>query len=115
MSERMGVAVCPRCGKRHLIPWAHPGVKCNCHLFCSSGDKPSDCSVTYPYNYSGQLKWPVGAHLKREDEGDDVLHRTGYCNTHKKFIYKEPIYVEVDWKRFKKERLPKKLRMLKSA
>lgn len=114
MSGRQALAVCPRCGKVHRVNWGVPEVKCDCHLYCSSGDKPSDCSVT-EYNYTGQLGWPVGAHLNRENEGDDVLHRTFYCSTHNKYIYKEPIWLEVDYKRFERERLPKKLRMLKSA
>jgi len=111
--ERKGIVECPRCSKKWELPWAHPGVECTCHLFCSSGTKPQDCAVAYPYNYTGPLGYPAGLHNNAANEGDNITQRGGYCSTHNKFTSKEPIYLEVDWKRFEKERLPQHLRLLK--
>ena len=112
--ERTGTVECPRCSKIwRSLQWGSPGVECTCHLFCSSGTKQSDCTVAYPYNWSGQLGYPTGLHVDAKNEGDDVLHRTGYCSTHKKYVYKEPIFLEVDWKRYENQRLPAKLRLMK--
>ena len=115
MSARVGKVKCPRCGKIWIIPWGDSGIECTCHLYCSSGSEPSDCTVTYPYNYSGSLGYPVGAHLNSADEGDDVLHRGGYCSTHNKYTNKEPVWLEVDWYKWENERAPKEMRTLEKA
>ena len=103
---------CSRCGKTWVIPYPSPGRMCDCHLYCSSGDKPSDCSVT-EYNYSGPLGWPFGVHNEPEDESDDLLHATHYCATHDKYIHKPPVFMEVDWKRWFSQRAPAKHRMFR--
>jgi hypothetical protein len=111
--ERTGIAECPRCHKIWRgIQWGNSGVECNCHLFCSSGTKPSDCTVQYPYNFSGKLGYPTGIHTKPYNEGDNIFQRGGYCATHLKYTNKEPIFLEVDWKRLENTRLPKKLRLM---
>lgn len=88
---------CPRCKQIWDVPWGQDGVECNCHKWCSEGDKETDCSWQ-EYNYTGSLGWPHGAHTNRENEGDDLLHRVGYCSTHKKYTYKVPLFLEVNWK-----------------
>ncbi len=113
MGERVGLVECPRCHKLWRLPWASSGTECWCHLYCSSGTKPSDCSVPYPYNWSGQLGAFTGAHNDAKNEGDNIFQRGGYCATHNKYTNKEMIWLEVDWKRFEKQRLPANLRMLK--
>ena len=109
MSFRMKVE-CPRCGRIWTIEQGCPGIACVCHLYCSEGDKPSDCTVT---KVSGAIKygWPSGLHVDAEDEGDDLPNRVSYCSTHNKYIYKTPVYIEADWERWFGERAPKKLRM----
>jgi len=69
------------------------------------------------YNYSGQLGWPVGAHQNSGDEGDDVLHRAGYCSTHSKYTYKGIIFIEADWKKWYKKgrRVKERFRLLRRA
>jgi len=102
--------VCPRC-KRIWI--AHEGeieVDCNCHLYCTQGNKPSDCSVT-TVSFSGQLGWPTGLHVNADDYSDDVLHILRYCSTHAEYLHKVPIAVECDWEKWHSRRAPKKLRM----
>ena len=79
---------CSRCKQIWTVPWGQDGIECNCHTWCEDGDKPSDCTWTR-YNYTGSLGWPVGAHTNAENRGDDVLHRVGYCSTHKKYTYKD--------------------------
>ena len=111
--ERTGVVQCPRCNKIWHLQWGNPGVECTCHLFCSSGTTPADCTVTYPYNHSGSLGFPEGIHTDPANEGDDIRHATAYCNTHNKYIRKEPIVLEVDWKRYENQRLPAHLRLMK--
>lgn len=103
---------CPKCHKVYTVPQYSPGRYCDCHLYCSSGDKPSDCSMT-TYNWSGQLGWPVGAHQNSGNEGDDVLHRTYYCSTHSKYTYKMPVFIEADWKKWRRKRAKERFRLLK--
>lgn len=108
-------AKCGQCGRVHRIPAGSPGVFCDCHLYCSSGDKPRDCS-TSEYNYSGPLGWPAGSHQGAYDEGDDIRHRARYCSTHGKYIYKTPVFLEADYSQLKdRYRLPKKYRNLRSG
>lgn len=101
---------CPRCGRIWNVPLGQPDIVCNCHLFCSQGSKPSDCSVT-KRSFSGQLGWPTGLHVDASDESDDPLHITYYCSTHDEYIYKTPVLIECDWERWFSRRAPKKLRM----
>jgi len=58
-----------------------------------------------------QLGWGFGLHTGDSDEGDDVLHRTYYCNTHSVYSSKVPMLVEVDWRGFAGKRAPSRLRM----
>ena len=44
-----------------------------------------------------QLGWPFNLHNDDPNEGDDILHRTYYCNTHSVYSYKVPLTIEVDW------------------
>lgn len=111
ISRRRAKVKCPRCKQVWFVPWGDAGVECTCHKWCSEGDKESDCSWTV-YNYTGSLGWPVGAHLNSENEGDDVLHRVGYCSTHSKYTYKVPMFVEVNWREWERKgfRVPVKWR-----
>jgi len=105
---------CPRCHKVWTLPQGSDGIYCDCHLWCQYGEKPSDCNLT-EQNYNGPLNWPVGLDLGQEDEGSDVLHRTYYCSTHAVYSYKAPIYLEVDWEKWRQMRkLPQRLRELES-
>jgi hypothetical protein len=101
---------CPRCGTVWTVPQASPGIECTCHLFCSSGNKPSDCSVTYPLHSNVKFAWPAGLHNDAADEGDDVLHRKGYCSTHGKYISKDSIWLEVNWEEWHRKRAPEEFR-----
>lgn len=101
---------CPRCHKRWRIQDTGVGITCDCHLYCSSGDKPIDCSVA-SVNWNAQFGWPAGAHGTDAQEGDDVRHRVRYCSTHDKYIYKVPLFLEFDRDSYLKQRLPKHLTM----
>lgn len=106
-----GKIECPRCGQIWTIPQAHPGVECNCHLWCRYGTKPADCNLTEINTQTIQWGWPTNMDTDSGDEGDDVVHRRYYCNVHKVYSYKEPIWLEVDWKRwYAKRKLPARLR-----
>lgn len=94
---------CPRCGKILTFTEGQEEADCNCHMYCSEGSKPTDCN-TVPCTFSGSLKWPLGIHDNNPDEGQDVLHRVRYCNTHGKFIMKVGLLV----KPFEGERYPRK-------
>ena len=49
------------------------------------------------------------------NEGDDVVHRKAYCNTHKIYSYREPIVIEVDWTKWKQQRrLPNALKEIQN-
>lgn len=101
---------CPRCGKIWTVTQGTPDIECNCHLYCTQGDKPSDCSVT-AQNYNGPLKWPAGLDTGKDDAEDDILHRTYYCTTHDEYYTKVPILLECDWDKWFGRRAPKRLRM----
>jgi len=105
---------CPRCKKHITVPQGNPDAECDCHLFCSDGDEPSDCSMTI-VNYTGPLGWPVGSHQDSDNEGDDILHRTYYCSTHGKYTYKTQVVIPVDWDKWYSRRAPAKFRTLKKA
>jgi len=105
------LAICHRCGKKHYLPFMSPGVECDCHLYCSEGTKPGDCTVT-EYNYSGPLAWPFGSRSDPVDEGDDLIHATGYCSTHNKYVHKDIIFLEVDWEEWnQRKRIPAEYRL----
>jgi len=87
-----------------------PDVVCNCHLFCTQGDKPGDCSVTR-YTQGVKFAWPTGLHTDADDESDDPLHITYYCSTHDEYYYKTPVLIDLDWEKWFSRRAPKKLRM----
>lgn len=103
---RQILLICPRCKKKWHVSDSSSGVECDCHLYCSEGDKPRDCSTT-SVNWSGQLGWPAGSHTAVEQEGEDERHRVRYCSTHDRYIYKTPIFLEADSSFFER-RLPKK-------
>ena len=98
---------CPRCHKLWMLPWASPGIQCDCHLFCTHGYKPDDCQMTYPVNFTGKLAWPLGEHLKPINLGDDVIHNMGYCELHHEYTTKVPVWLEVDWKTWESVKLTK--------
>jgi len=103
---------CPRCGQVWTIPQYSPGVECNCHLWCDEGNKPSDCSLTLVTGET-QLGWPAGMNLGEADEGSDVMHRRYYCSVHKRYSYREPVFLEVDNKEWqKRKKLPSRMREL---
>jgi len=101
---------CPECKKIWIARQGTDAVNCDCHLYCTQGDKPQDCSVTLQ-EFSGQLGWPTGLHVDAEDEGDDVMHRTYYCSTHDEYYYKVPVLIDCDWDKWFSRRAPEKLRM----
>ena len=103
------IVQCPRCRKRWRIQDTGVGITCDCHLYCSSGDKPLDCSVTSAITGTLQLGWPAGSHGADVQEGDDVRHRVRYCSTHDKYIDKVPLFLEFDRESYVKQRLPKHL------
>lgn len=105
------VVECPRCKRTWIIQQGTPGITCNCHLYCSQGTKPSDCSTTLVTD-NVQLGWPIGIHVDAENEGDDVMHRVRYCSTHKKYIYKTPVWIEADWDEYYSKRAPRKFRQI---
>lgn len=105
---------CPRCHQLIMVPQGNPDAECDCHLWCSEGDEPSDCSMTI-VNYTGPLGWPVGSHQNSENEGDDILHRTYYCSIHKKYTYKQQIQIPVDWKKWYSTRASARIRTMKNA
>ncbi len=108
------VLECPRCHKLITVPQGNPDAECWCHLFCSEGDRPQDCSVAI-VNYTGDLGWPVGSHQNSENEGDDILHRVRYCSTHDNYIYKTQIIIPVNWKKWYRSRAPARIRTMKVA
>jgi len=101
---------CPRCGRIINVPQGMPDVTCNCHLYCSQGSEPSDCSVT-KQNFNGQLGWPTGLHTDSPDMSDDVMHITYYCATHDEYYYKQAVLIPCDWEDWFSRRAPKRLRM----
>ena len=105
------VLECPECGHLWTIQQGQPGIRCNCHLFCTQGTKPSDCSIT-AYTDDLQYAWPAGMHNDPAKGGEDVAHITGYCSTHEEYIYKMPVWVEADWDEWFSRRAPKKFRLL---
>ena len=86
------------------IPYPMSEQLCDCHFFCIDGSKPGDCQWVQ-YNYSGGLDFPMGARSSNLDYGDDRMHAWGYCNTHHKYMYRQPQIIYVDWEEFKKERI----------
>ena len=105
------IVECPRCKRTWTIQQGTPDITCNCHLYCSDGDKPSDCSTTLVTD-NVQLGWPRGLHVDAENEGDDVMHRVRYCSTHSKYIYKTPVLIPANWDEWFSKRAPRKFRLI---
>jgi len=101
---------CPRCGRIWTANQGEPEIDCNCHLFCSQGDEPSDCSVT-KQSANVQFGWPAGMDTGADDDRDKVLDVTYYCSTHDEYYTKVPISIECDWEKWFSRRAPKRLRM----
>lgn len=101
---------CPRCGRIWIVQQGTPDIVCNCHLYCTQGDKPEDCNVSRVTTI-GQLGWPAGVDTGKDDAEDDILNRTYYCSTHDEYYTKVPILIECDWQKWLSRRAPKKLRM----
>jgi hypothetical protein len=88
-----------------------PEAECNCHLWCDRGTKPSDCSLTAIDSQTITWGYPANMDVDSANEGDDVVHRTAYCNTHLIYSYKTPVVIEVDWNKWKQQkRIPVELR-----
>jgi hypothetical protein len=105
-----GKVECPRCHKVWTLSQASPGIYCDCHLYCEEGSQPRDCALT-EYKFSGQRGWPLGMDQNQLDEGENRHRAYGYCTTHNRYSYKEPIWLEVDWKKwYAKKELPSKMR-----
>lgn len=97
-----------------MVPQGNPDAECDCHLWCSEGEQPSDCSMTI-VNYTGPLGWPVGTHQNSENEGDDILHRTYFCSIHNKYTYKQQIVIPFNWKKWYSTRASARIRTMKNA
>lgn len=101
---------CPRCKRILTVSEGTDSAECNCHLYCSSGDKPADCALA-DITLDHEVGYPYGMHTGDYQEGDDVLHRVHYCGTHGKYIYKTPIIIPVDWSSFMSKRAPTRLKL----
>jgi len=112
MSTRLWKGRCPQCGKTLTATYPWPYAECDCHLYCSDGSKPIDCSVT-TYNYNGQLGWPTGIDNDPANELYNPLNATGYCSIHNKYVEKTPIVLEIDWEQWFSFRAPVKYRTIK--
>lgn len=86
---------CPVCGKEWNVPDDSVEQACNCHLYCDEGSEPSDCTMT-AVTLNSQVGWPFGLHGSEDSGCDNVMARTYYCTTHKKFTDKRPILIEVE-------------------
>ena len=106
---------CQRCGQIWFVQQGMPEVECNCHLWCDRGTKPSDCNLTAIDTQTINWGYPTNMDVKSNDEGDDIIHRKAYCNTHKIYSYREPIVMEVDWNKWKQQRkLPAALKEIQN-
>ena len=81
------------------------GVPCTCHLYCSEGSKPSDCTVT-EVSYNGSYAWPVGVHGGRSDDYDNQTNVNYYCSVHNNYYIKAPVLIEIDWGKLSKRAKP---------
>jgi hypothetical protein len=94
---------CPRCGKLWTLYDGDSDVDCTCHLFCSEGTKPSDCTLldaldsAVPDVFKGQYAYPAGMHLGRDKEADNIPRRMYYCTTHSKFTQNQAVTISADW------------------
>jgi hypothetical protein len=94
---------CPRCGKLWTLYDGDPDVDCTCHLYCSDGTKPSDCtlidarSASAPDYFKGQYAYPAGEHLGRGKEADNVPNRMYYCTVHGKFTVNQAVTIPANW------------------
>ena len=82
------------------------GTPCTCHLYCNSGSKPSDCTVT-AVTYSGRSTWPVGVHGGgRTDDYDNETNVNYYCSVHGNYYIKAPVFIEADWSKMDRRAKP---------
>lgn len=102
---------CPRCGRVLIAYNGDPDVECNCHLYCEEGDKPSDCTVTWPYEWTGQLGFPTGLDTGSVAEDANKYRAMGYCSTHNRYYYKDKVVIDLDWEAYFSKRAPKDLTM----
>jgi len=102
---------CPRCNRTLIAHNGEPDAECNCHLYCQDGEKPQDCSVTWPYEWSGSYKWPTGLEVGADDYSDHQHRAMGYCATHENYYYKDKVVIDLDWEQYFSRRAPKHLRM----
>ena len=111
---RIAKVSCPRCGKTLTAHQGQPDVECDCHLYCSHGSKPSDCTLVAASSgndaFTGHWKWPSGLHNKDSHEVDDTQARTYWCSTHSVYSTKVPMLVSVDWDKWYSKRAPSKFR-----
>jgi len=99
---------CPECHKRWLVQPGTPDIVCDCHKYCSQGDKPADCSVT-TVKWEGELGWPRGLHRSEAEHDSDRPCHTYYCSVHDEYYDKVPVLIDVDWL-VKDRRAPKDMR-----
>ncbi len=116
---------CPRCHKVWRLPEGCFERECDCHLYCEDGLEPKDCQLIDPnalqghtyiaagggYVWNGQYGYPAGMHTGGNSEDEDVPNRDKFCLTHKRWCYKDIVYLEVDTERWKQtKRLTPKYR-----
>jgi hypothetical protein len=100
---------CPRCKRVWTISQPTPEVQCVCHLFCDKGSAPEDCNMQI-YNYTGELKHPVGLDDSNQMNMTNPLAQAMYCSIHQRYSKKAPIIIEVEWSQWlKQRRIPRKL------
>ena len=105
MSHPQGYRIqCKRCGKWWTVQPSNPERVCDCHLYCSQGTKPTDCSVTV-YNFTGEYAFPLGLEHGNASKREKRYNAYGYCSVHDEWTYKYPVIVEVPEDYFER-RLP---------
>jgi hypothetical protein len=115
-----GKVQCPRCRKVWLVEVGESEVLCNCHQYCDDGMQPSDCNLisqTPPHGdtFPTELGYPEGLHTWSLNYGDDKLHRTNYCTVHKRYTYKTPLLLPMDWQKWLSTRAPQKFRSVNQS
>jgi hypothetical protein len=94
---------CPRCKRVWTITQPTPEVQCVCHLYCDRGASPEDCNMQI-YNYTGDLKHPVGIKDNNNTNMDNPLAQAMYCTVHQRYSKKVPIVMEMEWSQWLKQR-----------
>jgi hypothetical protein len=106
---------CPRCGQIWTVKQGMPEAECNCHLWCDRGTRAADCNLTSIDSQTVNWGYPANMDVGSYDEGEDVIRRKAYCNTHEIYSYREPIILEVDWEKWRdQKRLPNKLKLIQT-